>query len=590
MKNKGEHSQFLEPVLLLIVALAVMLSLLTCDRPDIISQPGAIREVSSGWYFIKENQRIPVTLPGIYTSKENEPLILYNDRLSDDDGGMTLTFQSAVYRPKIMLGETELYSYEDSAFPRNQQMRAKLNCNATLTKHLENETLMIIFENDGGCVYELPSVYIGNSNDVFRHQCSSEIFTIFIVLAMALISIAAIGVFIYLSAIRMPDYRFLHIAAFLFLCGAWCILDSSMVQQLTQMSPVVCYLAFYALMTLPIPMLHFIRSTGDMTRYFSLKICTILFYANVVAQSILDFFGVFHFTDMLVSTHLLLAFGCSLLTVLLIKESRRTRNAEIHSFLKAFAALAACGVFSMGLYWLLKVPYYGFFFEVGILVFIIILLCSLITAMASTIRFKAEALIYRRLSREDRLTGLLNRRSFDDFMASLEENASSYNDVALIFMDLNRLKYINDHYGHNAGDEMIIGAARCIEGAFSEKGTCYRIGGDEFAVILTDPEEDEEKWNEYLDAAILSYNNNNRHHLSIARGVSFLRDDKNQIKRMSDWKHEADQAMYLHKKRQRLRAALTGPKNEPEDIHPDRDIFKIPPADTSGSQYGKECE
>ena len=56
-----------------------------------------------------------------------------------------------------------------------------------------------------------------------------------------------------------------------------------------------------------------------------------------------------------------------------------------------------------------------------------------------------------------------------------------------------------------------------------------------------------------MDQAIRQYNQDSRFWLSIARGSSYLRDEAGDIKRMSDWKYEADQAMYRHKKQQRSR-------------------------------------
>ena len=53
-----------------------------------------------------------------------------------------------------------------------------------------------------------------------------------------------------------------------------------------------------------------------------------------------------------------------------------------------------------------------------------------------------------------------------------------------VFADVNGLKYINDNLGHAAGDELIKGAASCLDNAFSKYGTVYRMGGDEFSAIL----------------------------------------------------------------------------------------------------------
>lgn len=120
-------------------------------------------------------------------------------------------------------------------------------------------------------------------------------------------------------------------------------------------------------------------------------------------------------------------------------------------------------------------------------------------------------------------------------------------------MDLNGLKHINDHFGHSAGDELIIGAARCIERAFAGYGECYRIGGDEFCAILPDPVLREEEWNALLDEEIQRHNQSSRFKLSIARGASRLRTPAGVLKTVSDWKFEADQMMYQDKESRKMR-------------------------------------
>ncbi|MBR3740413.1 MAG: GGDEF domain-containing protein [Clostridia bacterium] len=87
-------------------------------------------------------------------------------------------------------------------------------------------------------------------------------------------------------------------------------------------------------------------------------------------------------------------------------------------------------------------------------------------------------------ARFDVMTGFLNRRSYEEDLQSYLA-APLPKDLTYIAIDIDGLKDINDRYGHAAGDTMIIGAARCIEQCFGDKGRAYRIGGDEFAAILT---------------------------------------------------------------------------------------------------------
>ena len=59
-----------------------------------------------------------------------------------------------------------------------------------------------------------------------------------------------------------------------------------------------------------------------------------------------------------------------------------------------------------------------------------------------------------------------------------------------------------------------------------------------------------------MDQEIIKYNRNNRYYLSIARGVSFLKDTEGKQKKISDWKYEADQDMYCNKKRRNMNDRL----------------------------------
>lgn len=90
--------------------------------------------------------------------------------------------------------------------------------------------------------------------------------------------------------------------------------------------------------------------------------------------------------------------------------------------------------------------------------------------------------ILKNKSEHDELTGVYNRLAYEEHQKDI--NLADRIDFAVVILDINGLKTVNDRIGHIAGDELIKGAAECIGEAFNEKGAIYRIGGDEFAVIL----------------------------------------------------------------------------------------------------------
>lgn len=88
------------------------------------------------------------------------------------------------------------------------------------------------------------------------------------------------------------------------------------------------------------------------------------------------------------------------------------------------------------------------------------------------------------LSVTDPLTGLANRRRFEEVMGQEVARALRYGPVSLLMIDLNLFKQVNDHYGHQAGDEALKTVAGVLKSCCRSTDTCARLGGDEFAVIL----------------------------------------------------------------------------------------------------------
>jgi diguanylate cyclase (GGDEF)-like protein len=92
-----------------------------------------------------------------------------------------------------------------------------------------------------------------------------------------------------------------------------------------------------------------------------------------------------------------------------------------------------------------------------------------------------------RLAFHDSLTGLPNRISFLEALGrSIARAAAEGRMLALLYLDLDDFKPINDAMGHAAGDELLIAVAERLRGAVRKTDTVARLGGDEFAVLLTD--------------------------------------------------------------------------------------------------------
>ena len=148
-------------------------------------------------------------------------------------------------------------------------------------------------------------------------------------------------------------------------------------------------------------------------------------------------------------------------------------------------------------------------------------------------------------NRHDALTGLENRLQYQRFLAG----PIPAGPIGAVFCDINSLKQINDRYGHLQGDVCLAEIADCIKKAYARCGYCYRIGGDEFCVLLKD-EESEARCAKTLQALLAE----RRKVFAILPTVSlgsaaFSGEDVVAVK------DRADRALYCAKKEQKARAA-----------------------------------
>lgn len=143
----------------------------------------------------------------------------------------------------------------------------------------------------------------------------------------------------------------------------------------------------------------------------------------------------------------------------------------------------------------------------GLLIFSIVSTVALVDNFLKEYRNKTLQYMREKLVYKDILTSMKNRQSFEKQLKQDDENINDFNSYWAISIDLSDIKYVNNNFGYSHGDRLIQNLADSIEDTFEDIGNCFRIGGDEFIVLIkNEPKEKVERYIELFQSVITSYN------------------------------------------------------------------------------------
>ncbi|MGN0817864.1 MAG: GGDEF domain-containing protein [Candidatus Coproplasma sp.] len=146
------------------------------------------------------------------------------------------------------------------------------------------------------------------------------------------------------------------------------------------------------------------------------------------------------------------------------------------------------------------------------------------------------------IMRLDSLTRLFNRRCYEINLLSAPVNS------AIVFFDVNDFKHVNDKYGHSAGDKCLQKIAAVIHGVYAKHGSCFRIGGDEFCVIIKKNTQNLEQLNLKFNDEIERLRKDDQKMPAVALGYSAREESDKEINAAVS---RADEMMYAIKKAQK---------------------------------------
>jgi diguanylate cyclase (GGDEF)-like protein len=244
----------------------------------------------------------------------------------------------------------------------------------------------------------------------------------------------------------------------------------------------VSVMPFIALLLMGVPYVLFLKELHSTKECFVWYIPVFASFIQMTACLLLQMLNIRDFRQTLITTHAILLLIVVVSISMALYEfktvgwnTRLKRNIYCMAF--CFFGL----MLDLLVYYTAQWKSSSIFGMLGFMVYIIVLGLASMKEVRALMAIGMRARKYEQMAYHDELTGLFNRTAYAEH--TTQEGYDPEHSI-VVMCDLNNLKYCNDTMGHEKGDVYIRESAHIIQEVFENVGKCYRMGGDEFCVLV----------------------------------------------------------------------------------------------------------
>lgn len=390
-----------------------------------------------------------------------------------------------------------------------------------------------------------PVLYFGNRYDIARDIIIEALPTLIFSVVVIVVGLIYICFVIYNNRKTNGENSLSMLGLLSIQLGLWRISESEAINLLFPGTPALSQLTFVMLMFMCLSLVLYVKelySTRDNLIWY---VPCILGVTNMLLTVLFQCLGVADMRQMLPITHGIMGIIVVITVIMTIYEMRCVGlNGRMKRNIRCLA-LCFVGVgIDMVVYYLTNGKAPSVFAMIGFLVYILVQGISSMQEIKELMKVGINAQKYEQLAYHDQLTGLHNRTAYEEYTNSEEFNPEN---CVVVVLDLNDLKSCNDAWGHDKGDVYIKEAAGIIEKVFGDIGHCYRMGGDEFHVLLQNVTPDVCRQRMDLLQEMVAECKEVGEDFQMGIACGFKVYDKSLDRNINETARRADKAMYQHK-------------------------------------------
>lgn len=391
-------------------------------------------------------------------------------------------------------------------------------------------------------------------NIIYNNSLSIFLCFIMILLGVVFLAYSLMMKFYYRKKSKDEnDFGLGYLATFAIMAAVWCMIETNIFQLFVQDARLITVVGEIIFVFGVLPLIMYLDNCYDiLNNIFTRIICV----TNLVFIVVIVALHLFNLVDFHESAKWAVVYYGIIIVIIawyIIKNTKnylKDRDFRYYYVLQQIAMICLVGGFSCDIFRYLvhNVTDRAFVTRIGLVCFFLILGIGNIYRAVKIMEYGMKAEFISKLAYTDGLTEVGNRTAYQE---RLEEIEARYSEkLGVIIFDVNNLKEVNDNLGHEAGDELICAAADLIFESFGECGDVFRIGGDEFAVLLPceNPEEIYEKCEPGFKKRMEKLNKEyiDRFSIVVAHGFACAGEIENDS--IHEAIQEADRRMYENKK------------------------------------------
>ena len=386
-----------------------------------------------------------------------------------------------------------------------------------------------VYKNDFSENYQF---MVGENSSILFKLLYDEIFSLIINTVLIIISLTMV-INSFIS--KKDDKSLFNLGLLTIFLTIWTNSDNFISQLIFKNAIFNYYLTYFSFFYSYLMLLTYFMSCG-----LKLKKEYIVLVSSTVISIILHFSTIMDFTESMKFVSIIMIVILISLLIKLIQSFKYIKSIPLKvssCFLILFI------IVSIGVYSLTNSNIYPLLTKIGLIVFLLFYFYYGIKRIVNNEVIAEKTQLLEKLAFRDELTKIYNRNALKSYIKNKD-----IENMGIVSLDLNNLKYYNDNFGHSYGDQLILEASRILTQTFGE-AHIFRVGGDEFLAVYDDIQDKEKLLNlkNDLQTILQRYNENQNNGLvlEIAIGYAWYSSED---KSYEDILKRADRYMYINKK------------------------------------------